>query len=67
MDCEMVGIGPLGFQSALARVSIVNFHGHTILDTYAKPQEPVTDYRTQVSGIRPHHLADGSSFSLIKL
>ncbi|KAJ3390091.1 3'-5' exonuclease [Chytriomyces hyalinus] len=56
MDCEMVGIGQYGAESALARVSIVNFHGHTILDTYVQPREAITDYRTHVSGITPAHL-----------
>lgn len=27
MDCEMVGVGPDGIRSNLARVSIVNFEG----------------------------------------
>ncbi|ORY53834.1 hypothetical protein BCR33DRAFT_756878 [Rhizoclosmatium globosum] len=56
IDCEMVGVGHHGEQSALARVSIVNFHGHPLLDTYVIPQEKVTDYRTHVSGITPELL-----------
>ncbi|KAJ3063763.1 3'-5' exonuclease, partial [Rhizoclosmatium hyalinum] len=56
IDCEMVGVGHHGEQSALARVSIVNFHGHPLLDTYVIPQERVTDYRTHVSGITPELL-----------
>ncbi|KAI8617725.1 ribonuclease H-like domain-containing protein [Chytriomyces sp. MP71] len=53
IDCEMVGVGLHGAESALARVSIVNFHGHPLLDTFVIPREPVTDYRTHVSGITP--------------
>ncbi|KAF1797894.1 ribonuclease H-like domain-containing protein [Mucor lusitanicus] len=56
IDCEMVGVGPDGTDSALARVSIVNYNGAVLLDCYVKPQEKVTDYRTHVSGIEPHHL-----------
>lgn len=56
IDCEMVGVGPDGTDSALARVSLVNFHGAVLLDCYVKPQEAVTDYRTHVSGIEPKHL-----------
>ena len=59
IDCEMVGVGPGGIRSALARVSIVNFHGHVILDTFVKPIEAVTDYRTSVSGITPTLLSQG--------
>jgi RNA exonuclease 4 len=56
IDCEMVGVGPDGIDSALARVSIVNYNGAVLLDCYVKPQEKVTDYRTHVSGIEAHHL-----------
>ena len=40
-------------RNLLARVSIVNFHGHLILDRHVRPREKVTDFRTAVSGIRP--------------
>ncbi|KAA1115060.1 3'-5' exonuclease [Puccinia graminis f. sp. tritici] len=56
IDCEMVGVGPNGSVSALARVSIVDFHGNVLLDQYVKPTQPVTQYRTWVSGIRAKHL-----------
>ncbi|POW17342.1 hypothetical protein PSTT_00570, partial [Puccinia striiformis] len=49
-------------QSALARVSIVNYYGNVVLDTYVRPKEKVTDYRTWVSGIKPQHLENASSF-----
>lgn len=56
LDCEMVGVGEGGYQSALARVSIVDYNYAIIFDTYVKVNEPVTDYRTFVSGIRKEHL-----------
>ncbi|KAF9918251.1 3'-5' exonuclease [Lobosporangium transversale] len=62
IDCEMVGVGPDGEQSALARVSIVNYHGVTVLDLYVRPLERVTDFRTEVSGITPRHLAKAIDF-----
>lgn len=52
IDCEMVGVGPGGLRSALARVSVVNWDGDVVFDTHVKVPEPVTDYRTFVSGIR---------------
>ncbi|KAI8904044.1 ribonuclease H-like domain-containing protein [Gorgonomyces haynaldii] len=52
----MVGVGPKGEQSALARVSIVNYHGNLIYDAYVLPPEHITDYRTHVSGITPQLL-----------
>lgn len=60
LDCEMVGVGEDGSDSILARVSIVNQHGHPVYDKYVKPTETVTDYRTEFSGIRPHNLRDGA-------
>lgn len=62
----MVGAGHLGSTSLLARVSLVNFHGHTILDSYVKPMEEVTDYRTWVSGIHPHHLKNAPDFKSVQ-
>jgi RNA exonuclease 4 len=52
IDCEMVGVTSRDV-SALARVSIVNFHGHPVYDKYVRPSQPVTNWRTPVSGIRP--------------
>lgn len=59
LDCEMVGTGPPpASEHVLARVSIVNFHGEQVYDSYVQPVPgtEVTDYRTFVSGIKPHHL-----------
>ncbi|KAJ1504164.1 3'-5' exonuclease, partial [Coelomomyces lativittatus] len=44
LDCEMVGVGSHGRRSALARVSIVNFHGHVILDQYIRPNEKIVNF-----------------------
>ncbi|OTF77527.1 RNase T-like protein, partial [Euroglyphus maynei] len=66
MDCEMVGIGYGGSNSALARVSIVNLYGHCVYDKYVKPIEKVTDYRTNVSGIRPEHLENATDFKTVQ-
>lgn len=55
----MVGIGEMGMENMLARVSIVNQLGQCLYDKYVKPTEPVVDYRTPVSGITEEHLRDG--------
>jgi RNA exonuclease 4 len=53
----MVGTGPEPDRdSALARVSVVNYHGHQVYDSYVQVKVPVTDFRTAVSGIEPRHL-----------
>lgn len=62
MDCEFVGVGPEGKDSVLARVSIVNFYGHVILDTFVQPTEPVTDWRTWVSGVSASDMKNAITF-----
>ncbi|KAJ1918706.1 3'-5' exonuclease [Mycoemilia scoparia] len=66
IDCEMVGVGPRGIRSMLARVSLVNYYGVTVMDEFVKPQEKVTDYRTWVSGIRPQDIANAPSFKEVQ-
>ncbi|NWT03772.1 I20L2 protein, partial [Mionectes macconnelli] len=56
MDCEMVGTGPGGRTSALARCSIVSYEGDVVYDRYVRPEAPIVDYRTRWSGIRRHHM-----------
>ncbi|KAF4685335.1 hypothetical protein FOZ60_006646 [Perkinsus olseni] len=51
IDCEMVGTGPEGKESILARASIVNYFGKVLLDALVRPTKKVTDYRTQVTGL----------------
>ncbi|XP_074017124.1 RNA exonuclease 4 [Numenius arquata] len=66
MDCEMVGVGPKGEDSIVARVSLVNQFGICIYDKYVKPTEEVTDYRTAVSGIRPENINKGEDFKTVQ-
>jgi len=63
----MVGVGPEGKESVLARVSIVNFYGNVILDKFVLPREKVVDYRTHVSGITKEILEDGKYIYIFKL
>jgi RNA exonuclease 4 len=66
IDCEMVGVGG-GRRSVLARVSIVNYHGAVVLDEYVLPQEKITDYRTNISGITPNILRQkGIHFKIVQ-
>eukprot|EP00079_Xenopus_tropicalis_P028693 XP_012823691.1 PREDICTED: interferon-stimulated 20 kDa exonuclease-like 2 isoform X2 [Xenopus tropicalis] len=64
IDCEMVGTGPNGRVSNLARCSIVNWFGDVMYDKYIKPKSPVTDYRTRWSGIRREHLRNATPFDV---
>lgn len=68
LDCEMVGVGPEGIESSLARVSLVNYHGAIILDEFVRQRERVVDYRTAVSGVRAEDMIKGtfsSSYTII--
>lgn len=55
----MVGIGDMGMENMVARVSLVNQLGQCLYDKYVQPVEPVVDYRTAVSGITPENLENG--------
>lgn len=62
LDCEMVGTGPAGRCSELARCSILDYHGNVLYDKYVLPCHPVTDFRTRWSGISRHHLDRAIAF-----
>ncbi|KAK3949975.1 ribonuclease H-like domain-containing protein [Pseudoneurospora amorphoporcata] len=66
LDCEMVGTGPSGLTSLLARVSVVDFHLHQIYDSYVQPTAFVTDWRTPVSGITKRHMAIARPFESVQ-
>ncbi|KAM5438622.1 3'-5' exonuclease [Microsporum ferrugineum] len=67
IDCEMVGVGPdPDKDSALARVSIVNYNGDQVYDSYVRPKEMVTDWRSSVSGILPKHMVEARSLETVQ-
>ncbi|KAI4165414.1 MAG: hypothetical protein LQ342_000823 [Letrouitia transgressa] len=65
IDCEMVGVGPYN-ESALARVSVINYHGHQVYDSFVLPKEKVKDYRTYVSGITPQLLSTARTLETVQ-
>eukprot|EP00747_Dinoflagellata_sp_TGD_P208484 gnl/TRDRNA2_/TRDRNA2_81970_c0_seq1.p1 gnl/TRDRNA2_/TRDRNA2_81970_c0~~gnl/TRDRNA2_/TRDRNA2_81970_c0_seq1.p1 ORF type:complete len:373 (+),score=90.94 gnl/TRDRNA2_/TRDRNA2_81970_c0_seq1:60-1178(+) len=64
MDCEMVGVGPEGTRSILARVSIVDHDGNVLIDRLVRPRETVTDYRFHVTGINAEALNSPKALDL---
>lgn len=62
IDCEMVGTGPRGKQSELARCSIVSYDGDVIYDKYVLPLLPIVDFRTRWSGITKRHMENAIQF-----
>lgn len=63
IDCEMVGAGPKGSISQLARCSVVSYDGDVVYDKFIIPPMPVTDYRTRWSGIRRSDLYRATPYS----
>ena len=61
----MVGVGPFGLESVLARVTVVNYVGDVVLDEFVRPQETVTDWRTAVSGVRKEDMINGENHSTL--
>ena len=57
LDCEMVGVEN-NQSDALARVSIINYNGHVLMDKYVRPTKRITDFRSWVSGVHPWHLKE---------
>lgn len=64
LDCEMVGIGIDGKQSALARCCVVDFDGNVLYDQHVRPPGFVTDFRTKYSGVRKSDLRAGIAITL---
>ena len=60
----MVGVGPSGEESALAKITITNWENQVIFDTHVKVDQYVTDFRTEVSGMRPHNLLSRSAMNI---
>ncbi|KAM3184937.1 hypothetical protein ACTXT7_007409, partial [Hymenolepis weldensis] len=65
LDCEMVGVGRYN-RNALGRVSIVDYHGNILYDVFSRPDKPITDYRTQFSGIRPRDLLNALPLKAVR-
>ena len=71
VDCEMVSVisplsGTLRSNSALARVAVVDSSGLVVFHSYAAPSGRVSDYRTEVSGIRAADLVGAPPFEVVR-
>ncbi|CAE6433380.1 unnamed protein product [Rhizoctonia solani] len=53
-----IGAGAGGSINMLARVTIVDYWGNEIMDTYVRPTEPVVNYRTTQTNITEKHLSN---------
>ncbi|KQK00966.1 RNA exonuclease 4 isoform X2 [Brachypodium distachyon] len=64
MACKMVGGGSDGSLDLCARLCIIGEDETVIFQTYVKPTAPVTNYRYEVTGIRPEYLRDAMPLKL---
>ncbi|KAF5183617.1 Rna exonuclease [Thalictrum thalictroides] len=66
LGCKMVGGGSDGTLDLCARVCLVDENENTIFHTYVKPLIPVTNYRYDITGIRPEYLRDAMSLNQVQ-
>ncbi|KAL7508863.1 hypothetical protein ACHAXN_005934 [Cyclotella atomus] len=69
LDAEMVGILDTRGRpsSALARISLVDWNGESIFDSYVKVTQPIVDYRTFVSGITSEHILGEDALPILEV
>ncbi|KIM48281.1 hypothetical protein M413DRAFT_16251 [Hebeloma cylindrosporum] len=67
INCTNVGVGPGGTTNLLAKVSIVNYRGDSVYDSFVIPTTTVTDYRTATTGITAAHLTSANSRSFTEV
>lgn len=67
LDAEFVGVGEEGRESALARLTVINWDNEIVFHTYVKVEKPVTDYRHIISGILPEQIEANSALPLIQV
>ncbi|KMZ62741.1 hypothetical protein ZOSMA_44G01440 [Zostera marina] len=69
IDCEMVGGGPEGSDGSVdlcARVCMINENEKVIFHSFVKPQLPIKNYRSEITGLTESYLAEATPLSLIK-
>ena len=83
IDCEMVGCFPDDASlsqwrmrgkkrkplevSKAGRCSIVDYHGNVLYDSYIRPNEPITSFRTRYSGITKRHMKNATPIDRARL
>ena len=66
LDCEMVGTEEDGSGAMCARVCVVDIDGSVLLSTYVAPDRPITDHRTELTGITPGSLEGAPSLREVR-
>uniref|UniRef100_A0A0E0CQG8 RNA exonuclease 4 n=1 Tax=Oryza meridionalis TaxID=40149 RepID=A0A0E0CQG8_9ORYZ len=66
MACKMVGGGSDGSLDICARVCLIGEDENVIFQTYVKPTTTVTNYRYEMTGIRPEYLRDAMPLKIVQ-
>ncbi|PIL29614.1 hypothetical protein GSI_08251 [Ganoderma sinense ZZ0214-1] len=64
-QAQIVYYGIVSRLPMVARVTLTDYRGRILLDSFVRPTQPVCDYRTAETGLEAHHLADGTSLSAL--
>lgn len=48
--------------NGLARLSIVNYNGHVLIDTFVKPKGKITNFRSWISGVYPQSMKNAMPY-----
>lgn len=68
LDCELTNsANEKGQTTAIAKVSVVNWHGHCLHDEFIKPEKNDIDIRKFMAGWQPSLINDTSSFDTVRL
>jgi len=66
MDCEFGGYGNKGKLNCLIRISVVNYDGDVVLDAVVRPEQFVTDFRTEITGMESKDLYNAVDFKVVQ-
>ncbi|KAL8193518.1 hypothetical protein R6Q57_026653 [Mikania cordata] len=66
LACKMVGGGSDGSLDLCAKVCIIDEYENILFRSYVKPYLPVTNYRYEITGIRPEYLRDAMPLKQIQ-
>lgn len=58
--------GILSLPSPPGRVSLIDYRGNVIYDTYVQPSSPIISYRTTTTGLNGTHFVDGNDTMHLK-
>ncbi|OBZ79783.1 RNA exonuclease 4 [Grifola frondosa] len=62
VQAQLVYYGIISRLPMVARVTITDYRGNVVLDSFVRPTQPVSDYRTNETGLQPAHLENAPTF-----